>query len=386
MFGPNEMFSPTKKRRSKRTKTPKRATPKKKLKTPVKKKTPSKSRGKSKSAKKKTPKQRRSSSKKNATAKHAVPTVASSWLDRLQRSAQQSEIDHTNTSTEKFLLYCIGQAVFIQLVASQISPRFTAMAVWGTGSHWCGYILSLLLGTNKHYDITEDISILAMLWWSYSSIEGGEPSVRQKTVYICATIWCLRLVAFVGYRIFARGSDFRFDKLMADRAYSFFAWTSGGTWCFINFFALWRLADLSPEYTRTRLDALDLIGFFLFLCGFVIETVADLQKYSFNSKFAAGKNNNWISDGLWGWSRHPNYCGEIILWLGLSLVSIGGMDKLKDISVGGALIIAITPVWSLVFLLFTSLMLLEKRADKKWGRLKRYQEYKKNVPVLFPGL
>ena len=139
------MFSPTKKRRSKRTKTPKRATPKKKLKTPVKKKTPSKSRGKSKSAKKKTPKQRRSSSKKNATAKHAVPTVASSWLDRLQRSAQQSEIDHTNTSTEKFLLYCIGQAVFIQLVASQISPRFTAMAVWGTGSHWCGYILSLLL-------------------------------------------------------------------------------------------------------------------------------------------------------------------------------------------------------------------------------------------------
>ena len=62
------------------------------------------------------------------------------------------------------------------------------------------------------------------------------------------------------------------------------------------------------------------------------------------------------------------------------------MDKLKDISVGGALIIAITPVWSLVFLLFTSLMLLEKRADKKWGRLKRYQEYKKNVPVLFPGL
>ena len=63
------MFSPTKKRRSKRTKTPKRATPKKKLKTPVKKKTPSKSRGKSKSAKKKTPKQRRSSSKKKCYRK-----------------------------------------------------------------------------------------------------------------------------------------------------------------------------------------------------------------------------------------------------------------------------------------------------------------------------
>jgi hypothetical protein len=46
----------------------------------------------------------------------------------------------------------------------------------------------------------------------------------------------------------------------------------------------------------------------------------------------------------------------------------------------------VTPLWSLLFLTFTSLMLLEKAADKKWGRLKAYKAYKQRTPVLFPGL
>ena len=398
MFGPNEMFSPTKKnRRSRRTKTPKRSTPKKKTprKSTPKKKTPKKStpkkRGKSKSAKKKTPKKSTPAVKKKTPVKikatSAGTTTSSSWLDELQKTAQESELDHTNTSPEMFVFFVLAQVVVTQLIATYAikSPRFTMMAVFGIGSHWIGFILSMLLKTNKFYDITEDISILAMLWWSYTTIEDGEPSVRQKICYICAGIWCLRLLAFVGYRVIIRGSDFRFDKLNAyGKAYSFFAWTSGGTWCFMNFFALWRLADLSPDDTSNKLDALDLVGFFLFAFGLGIETVADLQKYAFNARFASGKNNKWISSGLWSYSRHPNYCGEILLCLGLALVSMGGMDQMKSMDITNIAIVLTTPIWSMVFLVFTSLMLLEKKADKKWGRQKAYQNYKQNVPVLFP--
>lgn len=368
MFGPNEMFSPTKnKKRGRRTKTPTRNTPKKK--TP-KKKTP----------KKKTP-------KKKTSSKATLSDATYSWLDKLQKAAQGSELDNTNTTAERFLLYVIGQVCVTQLLAAYISPSFTIMAILGIGSHWVGYILSILVNTNKFYDITEDISILIMLWWSYTSIGDEQPSVRQKICYICATIWCLRLLAFVGYRVIIRGSDFRFDKLNAyGQAYSFFAWTSGGTWCFMNFFALWRLADLNPGDTSGKLDALDLLGFFLFAFGLGIETVADLQKYSFNASFASGNNKKWISSGLWSWSRHPNYCGEILLWLGLSFVSVGGIENLKQMTLPNIAIVLTTPIWSITFLVFTSLMLLEKRADRKWGRLERYQNYKRNVPVLFPGL
>ena len=154
----------------------------------------------------------------------------------------------------------------------------------------------------------------------------------------------------------------------------------------MNFFALWRLADLSPDDTSNKLDALDLIGFFLFAFGLGIETVADLQKYAFNARFASGKNNKWISSGLWSYSRHPNYCGEILLCLGLALVSMGGMDQMKSMDITNIAIVLTTPIWSMVFLVFTSLMLLEKKADKKWGRQKAYQNYKQNVPVLFPFL
>ena len=65
---------------------------------------------------------------------------------------------------------------------------------------------------------------------------------------------------------------------------------------------------------------------------------------------------------------------------------MGGMDQMKSMDITNIAIVLTTPIWSMVFLVFTSLMLLEKKADKKWGRQKAYQNYKQNVPVLFPFL
>ena len=87
--------------------------------------------------------------------------------------------------------------------------------------------------------------------------------------------------------------------------------------------------------------------------------------------------------GLWAYSRHPNYAGEMTLWAGLAVVSVGGWEAVGWASVARA---AVTPIWSFGFLLFTSLMLLEKRADGKWGGQAQYEAYKRSVPVLFPGL
>ena len=115
-------------------------------------------------------------------------------------------------------------------------------------------------------------------------------------------LWCVRLCAFVGYRVMVRGSDWRFDKLIKSPIYNLFGWTSGGTWCWANGFCLWYLAD-SPAGVLNPLDSLDCLGLSLFAVGLAIETVADLQKYNFNEQHLSGENSKWIASGLWGESR-----------------------------------------------------------------------------------
>merc|ERR1712228_643364 len=113
----------------------------------------------------------------------------------------------------------------------------------------------------------------------------------------------------------------------------------------------------------------DFAGISISTVGFLVEHVADLQKYKFNQAFAFDSNKEWIASGLWRFSRHPNYCGEIMIWTGISIVCFGG---LQDGGISDFAQILVTPVWSFFFLVFTSLMLLEKRADAKWGGEARY--------------
>ena len=144
----------------------------------------------------------------------------------------------------------------------------------------------------------------------------------------------------------------------------------------LNGSCLWQLAGTSTG--AAPLGWLDLAGFLLFWLGLTVEVAADYEKYTFNKAHKPGQNARWIDHGLWSVSRHPNYCGEITVWAGLAVISAAG---------GGArsaAVAAISPMWSCFFLVFTSLMLLEKRSDAKWGHLEAYRAYRARTPVLFP--
>jgi len=323
----------------------------------------------------------------------AAPSTPT-FLDRLQKDAQNSELDYTNTSPRTFLFLTVMQLVVTQLIGWLISPHWQYLAYLCLGSHFLGWILSTCIKSNKYYDIIEDVSYFSIILYNYLTIQ--KPSTRAFLVHMCALLWCLRLCAFVGYRILVRGSDWRFDKLIKAHSYNLFGWVSGGTWCFFNGFCLWVLAGSPPNTnpnltsfpslrgstSEMPLNSLDGIGFFIWLFGLAIETISDVQKYNFNAAYPSGANKNWIKEGLWAYSRHPNYAGEITLWFGLSLITLGGT---MDLSPRLALCM-MTPLWSLFFLVFTSLMLLEKRADAKWAGRPEYEAYKARVPVLFPGV
>ena len=86
--------------------------------------------------------------------------------------------------------------------------------------------------------------------------------------------------------------------------------------------------------------------------------------------------NNFISSGLWSISRHPNYLGEITLWLGISIMSISSLN-------GWQFITLISPVFTYVLLVYISgVRILEASGKKRWGHLESYQEYLKKTPSL----
>ena len=110
--------------------------------------------------------------------------------------------------------------------------------------------------------------------------------------------------------------------------------------------------------------------------GFLFEVVADEQK----RRFRANEQNKdrFICTGLWSISRHPNYFGEILIWVGMAVIAFPTLQ-------GWQYVTLISPIF-IYFLLtrISGVNLLEDRKDKKWGGNSDYEKYKKEVPVIFP--
>jgi steroid 5-alpha reductase family enzyme len=106
--------------------------------------------------------------------------------------------------------------------------------------------------------------------------------------------------------------------------------------------------------------------------------VADNQKGRFKADPA--NQGKFISTGLWAKSRHPNYFGEIVLWIGVLLIAVPVLE-------GWQWVALLSPVFvALLLVKGSGVPLLEAKADKKWGGQPDYEAYKKNTPVLIPKL
>jgi steroid 5-alpha reductase family enzyme len=130
--------------------------------------------------------------------------------------------------------------------------------------------------------------------------------------------------------------------------------------------------------TRKELDLFAVVGFLVWIIGFAIEVAADSQK----SRFSADPDNKgkFIQTGLWARSRHPNYFGEIMLWVGIAIIALPVLH-------GWQWVALISPIFvTLLLTRVSGVPLLEKKADQKWGGQEEYEAYKKKTPVLIPRL
>ena len=242
--------------------------------------------------------------------------------------------------------------------------------------NWLAFIPSALAKSDKFYDTTGAITYLTVtgvaVFAAYQSFGSLDP--RGIAVAAMVAIWCIRLGTFLFIRIHAAGgSDSRFEKIKTSPARFLAAWTLQALWVILTASAA--LAIITST-NRVPLDVFFWIGAAIWVFGLTFEAVADAQKSKFKSDPA--NDGDFINVGLWKWSRHPNYFGEITLWTGIFIIAI-------PVLTGLAWLVVISPIF--VYLLLTRISginLQEEQAKKRWGDDPAYQKYRRDTPVLFP--
>ena len=197
--------------------------------------------------------------------------------------------------------------------------------------------------------------------------------LRGLLIAVLVAIWAIRLGSFLFLRVKKAGQDRRFTELKKRFWRYLFTWTLGGAWVFITMAAA--LASIT-SMTQRPLDIWVGIGLFLWLVGFSIEVMADRQKTKFRNE--ADNAEKFITTGLWRYSRHPNYFGEIVLWLGIAIIAFPTL-------VGWQYAALISPIFVTFLLVKVSgVKLLEESGQKRWGSDPTYQKYVASTSVLFP--
>ena len=234
---------------------------------------------------------------------------------------------------------------------------------------WVLFIPAYLFKTEKFYDLAGSSTyIFAVSYILYDSSQ----NLTNLILGTAIIVWAVRLGSFLFFRIKKAGEDKRFKEIKQSPTRFFLAWSLQGMW--VSVCSLCALTALSTE-NGVVLNGYLYLGFGLFLTGFLIEIIADKQKSKFRSNL--DNKDKFINTGLWSKSRHPNYLGEIILWLGISIMSISSLSGLQYLTL-------ISPLFTYLLLVYVSgVRLLEESGNKKWGHLDSYKEYVKNTPVLF---
>jgi len=241
---------------------------------------------------------------------------------------------------------------------------------------WLVFIPAYLFQTEKFFDLTGSLTYIsvvgvAVCYSRYST----DLDARSILLAALVIIWALRLGTFLFSRIQKAGKDDRFDEIKPSFIRFLNVWTIQGLW--ITFTAAAALVGITT-LTRKDLDVFAILGFLIWAFGFAFEVIADSQKSRFNADPA--NKGKFIQTGLWARSRHPNYFGEIVLWIGIAIIAIPVLQ-------GWQWVAMISPLFvTLLLTRVSGIPLLEKKADKKWGGQEDYEAYKKNTPVLIPSL
>jgi len=246
------------------------------------------------------------------------------------------------------------------------------------GLNFLVFLLAFKLQTDKLTDITYSATfvLLAAYFWT----ENSSPTHPFFLfLFLMPIVWAIRLGSYLFRRVLIKGRDHRFDEMrpVFIKFGAFWLLQAISVWIIALPFILALNADLI-EANKALNSPLLPIGFFLWLVGFLIETIADYQKFHFRQN--PQNNGRFMSEGLFSIVRFPNYLGEMLVWVGIFVAIIPILQSWEWLSI-------ISPLWICFLLLKVSgIPYLEASNEKRYGAFKEFQIYKKSTKKIIPGV
>jgi steroid 5-alpha reductase family enzyme len=232
------------------------------------------------------------------------------------------------------------------------------------------FVVSLVKKRNDVADVAWGLGFVLLSWSSF--LLGGAHGLRGLLACALVSVWGLRLAWHIHARNKGKTEDYRYQQWRNE-------W---GSWFYLRSYlqvyllqgALLFLIVLPVlvmnQNVGSALTLLDGIGIAVWLLGFLFESVGDAQLAKF-LKNPANKGK-LMQSGLWAYTRHPNYFGEVTQWWGIWLLVL---------SVPNGWLTVIGPM-TITFLILkvSGIPLLEK----KMAEHPEFAEYKRKVSMFFP--
>ncbi|MDE2689869.1 MAG: DUF1295 domain-containing protein [Acidobacteriota bacterium] len=250
-------------------------------------------------------------------------------------------------------------------------PAFAVVVAAAFAVQWIAFIPAWFRQTERFFDLTGSITFLVLTAGALLIRGGFDP--RSLVIAAAIAVWALRLGPFLFLRVRRDGEDRRFRQIKPDFPVFLMTWTLQGLWVSLTaapaLAALLASESTPPDWTLAA-------GLALWTLGFLLEVTADAQKTRFRA--VPENRDRYITSGLWAWSRHPNYFGEIVLWVGIAVIAAPTLEAWQ-------LATLVSPVF--VWLLLTRISgvrMLEARANRKWRNDPGYRDYIRRTNMLLP--
>jgi len=248
-------------------------------------------------------------------------------------------------------------------------PAFALAGAIAIIVQWLVFVPSFLHQTEHYFDLTGSLTYIALALLGLAV--GGDG--RSLLLALLVLLWAVRLGTFLFRRVRSAGRDRRFDRIKPDFWQFLMTWTLQGLWVFVT------LAPALAAMTANRhlpLDGFAAAGLAVWITGFMLEIVADEQKRRFRSH--PDNAGRFIETGLWSWSQHPNYFGEIVLWCGVAIISLPVLSGWQWLTLGSPLFVYV------LLTRISGVRMLDAQAERRWGDDPQYLAYRRRTSTLVP--
>lgn len=236
---------------------------------------------------------------------------------------------------------------------------------------WIIFIQAHLTRSERYFDLTGSLTFLAAV--AAAAVFGAGADLRSLMITLMVVVWAVRLGSFLFLRVRCAGRDSRFEKILPDFRVHLMTWTLQAIWVSVT--VTCALIAITSS-NKLPIDLFALVGAVLWVTGFSIEVIADNQK----TRFRRDPRNagRFITTGLWSWSRHPNYFGEILLWFGVAVAVFPVLE-------GAQFLALLSPLFVVLQMTrISGVDMLERMNDRTWRDDPEYLGYKEVTSKLIP--